>query len=86
MKNGDFPQLSQPFIPRVASGAPPLVSQASRHSSNGSRAGPSGDGGHLEADHIFHHGKNWISCYQLIGLREKLQEHPIFRGKIYGFL
>ena len=23
--------------------------------------------------------------YQLIGLREKLQENPIFHGKIYGF-
>jgi hypothetical protein len=23
---------------------------------------------------------------QWIGLREKLQEHPIFHGKIYGFL
>ena len=26
------------------------------------------------------------SVCQLIGLREKLQEHPIFHGKIYGFL
>ena len=27
---------------------------------------------------------NW--SVQLIGLRENLQEHPIFHGKIYGFL
>ena len=27
-----------------------------------------------------------ISLIQLIGLREKLQEHPIFYQKIYGFL
>ena len=26
------------------------------------------------------------SAFQLIGLREKLQENPIFYGKIYGFL
>ena len=27
----------------------------------------------------------WFSC-QWIGLRENLQESPIFNGKIYGFL
>ena len=27
-----------------------------------------------------------ISEYQWIGLRENLQENPIFNGKIYGFL
>jgi hypothetical protein len=27
---------------------------------------------------------NWL--YQWIGLRENLQESPIFHGKIYGFL
>jgi len=26
------------------------------------------------------------SSYQWIGLRENLQENPIFNGKIYGFL
>ena len=26
------------------------------------------------------------SYYQWIGLRENLQENPIFNGKIYGFL
>ena len=27
-----------------------------------------------------------MKMYQLIGLREKLQENPIFHGEIYGFL
>ena len=27
-----------------------------------------------------------VGTRALIGLREKLQEHPIFHGKIYGFL
>ena len=30
---------------------------------------------------------SYLALYcQLIGLREKLQENPIFHGKIYGFL
>jgi hypothetical protein len=32
------------------------------------------------------HGDWAISIYQWIGLRENLQESPIFNGKIYGFL
>ena len=31
-------------------------------------------------------GENGTLIYQLIGLREKLQENPLFHGKIYGFL
>ena len=34
-------------------------------------------------------GLGWFrkkSTVQLIGLREKLQENPIFHGKTYGFL
>ena len=30
--------------------------------------------------------KTWRRRAQLIGLRENLQENPIFHGKIYGFL
>jgi hypothetical protein len=33
------------------------------------------------------HPRKWMDyMYQWIGLREKLQESPIFHGKIYGFL
>ena len=31
------------------------------------------------------HQSIWISLYQLIGLREKMPENPVFHGKLYGF-
>jgi hypothetical protein len=38
------------------------------------------------SDFIGFHGISWDFMGQWIGLRENLQESPMFNGKIYGFL
>jgi hypothetical protein len=37
-------------------------------------------------DLAWHRPCRFVAIYQWIGLRENLQESPIFNGKIYGFL